>query len=76
MNLLRLSWKNLTFKPLSMSLSIILFALGVGLVSLHFLLEDQLEKNLEKNLASIDLVMLFDPGHCLDKRILSEQFRY
>jgi putative ABC transport system permease protein len=57
MNLLRLSWKNLTFKPLSMSLSIILFALGVGLVSLLFLLEDQLEKNFEKNLASIDLVV-------------------
>lgn len=57
MNLLRLSWKNLTFKPLSMALSIILFALGVGLVSLLFLLEDQLEKNFEKNLAGIDLVV-------------------
>jgi NAD+ kinase len=26
--------------------------------------------------ASVDLIMLFDPGHSLDERILSEQFRY
>jgi NAD+ kinase len=25
---------------------------------------------------SIDLFMMFDPGHNLDERILSEQFRY
>ncbi|MEZ4985600.1 MAG: FtsX-like permease family protein [Saprospiraceae bacterium] len=57
MNLLRLSWKNLTFKPLSMWLSIILFALGVGLISLLLLLEHQLQRNFEKNLAGIDLVI-------------------
>ncbi|MEO0338686.1 MAG: FtsX-like permease family protein [Bacteroidota bacterium] len=57
MNLLALSWKNLTFKPLSMLLSIVLFALGVGLISLLFLLENQLQKNFEKNLAGIDLVV-------------------
>ena len=26
--------------------------------------------------ASVDLLMMFDPGHTLDERILSEQFRY
>ena len=26
--------------------------------------------------ASVDLLMMFDPGHSLDERILSEQFRY
>jgi len=57
MNLLQLSWKNLTFKPLSMLLSIVLFALGVGLISLLFLLNNQLEKNFEKNLAGVDLVV-------------------
>lgn len=57
MNLLRLSWKNLTFKPLSMLLSITLFALGVGLISLLFLVQDQLEDKFEKNLAGIDLVI-------------------
>ncbi len=25
---------------------------------------------------NVDLVMLFDPGHSLDERILAEQFRY
>lgn len=57
MNLLKLSWKNLTNKPLSMLLSLVLFALGTGLISLLFLLEDQLQKNFEKNLAGIDLVV-------------------
>lgn len=57
MNLLKLSWKNLTNKPLTMLLSIVLFALGVGLISLLFLLENQLQKNFEKNLAGIDLVI-------------------
>ncbi len=57
MNLLQLSWKNLTYKPLSMMLSIVLFALGVGLISLLFLLEKQLQDNFEKNLAGIDLVI-------------------
>ncbi len=57
MNLFRLGWKNVTFKPLSMALSIILFALGVGLISLLFLLENQLQKNFEKNLGGIDLVV-------------------
>ncbi|MEM8523969.1 MAG: FtsX-like permease family protein [Bacteroidota bacterium] len=57
MNLLQLSWKNLTFKPLSMLLSVVLFALGVGLISLLFLLNNQLEKNFEKNLAGVDLVI-------------------
>ncbi|MEM9888415.1 MAG: ABC transporter permease, partial [Bacteroidota bacterium] len=57
MNLLQLSWKNLTYKPLSMLLSILLFALGVGLISLLFLLEDQIQKNFDKNLAGVDLVV-------------------
>ena len=57
MNAINLSWKNLTYKPLSMALSIVLFSLGIGLISLLLLLQDQLEKNFEKNLAGIDLVV-------------------
>ena len=49
MNLLRLSWKNLRFKPLNTTLCVVLFALGVGLISLLFLLEKQLQDNFEKN---------------------------
>lgn len=57
MNLLKLSWKNLVNKPLAMTLSVVLFALGVGLISILFLLENQLQRNFEKNLAGIDLVI-------------------
>ncbi|MDX1479457.1 MAG: FtsX-like permease family protein [Saprospiraceae bacterium] len=57
MNLLKLSWKNLTSKPWSLLLSTVLFALGVGLISLLFLLEKQLQEKFESNLAGIDLVI-------------------
>ncbi|HMQ49999.1 MAG TPA: ABC transporter permease [Saprospiraceae bacterium] len=57
MNLLKLSWKNLISKPLDMSLSILLFSLGIGLISLLFLLQKQLQDNFEKNLAGVDLVI-------------------
>lgn len=57
MNLLKLSWKNLVNKPLNMALSLILFALGVGLISLLFNLKHQIEENFNKNLAGIDLVI-------------------
>lgn len=57
MNLIKLSWKNLTNKPLSMLLSLILFALGVGLISFLLLLNKQVQEKFEKNLAGIDLVI-------------------
>jgi putative ABC transport system permease protein len=57
MNLLKLSWKNLTNKPLAMALSLVLFALGVGLISLLLLLSKQLQDKFDKNLAGIDLVV-------------------
>jgi putative ABC transport system permease protein len=57
MNLLTLSWKNLTNKPLPMVLNVVLFALGVGLISLLLLLNQQLQDKFDKNLAGIDLVI-------------------
>ena len=57
MNTLFLSWKNLVNKPLSTLLSILLFALGVGLISLLLLLNHQLEQKFNKNLAGTDLVI-------------------
>ncbi len=57
MNIIKLSWKNLTSKPLAMLLSLVLFALGVGLISLLLLLNKQLEEKFQKNLAGIDLVI-------------------
>ncbi|MDZ4679139.1 MAG: FtsX-like permease family protein [Saprospiraceae bacterium] len=57
MNLFQLSWKNLTNKPLSLALNLILFALGTGLISLLLLLSSQLQEKFDKNLAGIDLVI-------------------
>ena len=57
MNLFKLAWKNLTNKPLSMLLSLVLFALGVGMVSILFLLNKQVQDKFKKNLAGIDMVV-------------------
>lgn len=57
MSLLGLSLRNILHKPLRTTLSLILFALGVGLISLLFLLNSQLQDKFDKNLASIDLVI-------------------
>ena len=57
MNLLNLSWKNLVNKPMSMLLSLVLFALGVGLISLLLLLNTQIQEKFDKNLAGIDLII-------------------
>ena len=57
MNSFLLSWKNLVNKPLSMILSLVLFALGVGLISMLLLLDKQVQDKFDKNLAGIDLVI-------------------
>ncbi len=57
MNLLRLSWKNLTFKPLNALLSVLLFALSIGLISLLLSLRKQADEQFDNNLAGIDLVV-------------------
>ena len=57
MNILHLSWKNILNKPLNLVLNLVLFALGVGLISLLLLVNVQLEDKFEKNFAGIDLVI-------------------
>ncbi|MBT8219212.1 MAG: FtsX-like permease family protein [Bacteroidia bacterium] len=57
MNLLKLSWKNLFAKPLSTLLTLVLFALGVGLIIFLILFNQQLQNKFNSNLASIDLVI-------------------
>ena len=44
-------------KPLNLALTLILFALGVGLISLLLNMNQQIEENFNKNLAGIDLVL-------------------
>jgi putative ABC transport system permease protein len=57
MNILRLSWRNLTHKPLSALLSILLFALSIGLISLLLNLRQQADEQFDNNLAGVDLVV-------------------
>jgi putative ABC transport system permease protein len=57
MTMLLIVWKNIWHKPLQATLSLLLFALGVGLVSFLLLLNRQMQENFEKNLANIDLVL-------------------
>lgn len=57
MNLIRLSWKNLINKPLALLLSLVLFGLGVGLITLLLLLNKQLDDTFRKNLAGVDVVL-------------------
>jgi putative ABC transport system permease protein len=55
--MIRLAWKNIIHHPLNLILSIILFGLGVGLISFLLLFNDQLKDKFDKNLAGIDLVI-------------------
>ena len=57
MTSLKLAWRNLTDRPLSMLLTLTLFALGVGLTSLLLLVNKQLTDKFEKNLAGVDVVV-------------------
>jgi putative ABC transport system permease protein len=54
--MLRLAWKNIIHNPLNLLLSLILFGLGVGLISFLLLFDEQLKEKFDKNLAGIDLV--------------------
>jgi putative ABC transport system permease protein len=57
MTALKLAWRNLTDRPLSMLLTLTLFALGVGLTSLLLLVNKQMTDKFEKNLAGVDVVV-------------------
>ena len=57
MNILQLAWRNIVKNPLNLLLSIILFGLGVGLISFLMLFNTQLKEKFDKNLAEIDLVV-------------------
>jgi len=57
MNLLKLAWKNITHRPLNLILSMVLFGLGVGLITILLLLNTQMKDNFDRNLAGIDMVI-------------------
>lgn len=57
MDIIKLALRNLFNKPLNLLLSLILFALGVGLIAFLLLFNTQLKEKFEANLADIDLVI-------------------
>lgn len=57
MNTITLSIKNITAKPLQTLLSILLFALSIGLITFLLLFNHQVKNGLDRNLASIDLII-------------------
>lgn len=57
MNLLRISWANLRDKSLSSFLSGLLMALGVTIISLLLILNQQLTEQFTKNVRGVDLVI-------------------
>ncbi|WP_026955476.1 ABC transporter permease [Algoriphagus vanfongensis] len=57
MNLFKLSWKYLTFRPLSTGLNVLLLALGLAIITVLLLIQDQFEKKMNQDAAGIDLVV-------------------
>lgn len=57
MNGFKLAWKNLINRPLSNMLTLVLFALGIGISALLLLLDKQMTQNFEKNLGGISVVL-------------------
>lgn len=57
MNLFKISWKYLLFKPLSTGLNVLLLALGLAIITVLLLVQDQLEHTINRDAAGIDLVV-------------------
>lgn len=57
MNLLKLSWKYLTHKPLTTGLNVLLLALGLAIITVLLLVQHQFEKKMTQDAAGIDLVV-------------------
>ena len=57
MNILHLSIRNIKAKPLTATLSIVLFATGVFIISFLMIVKEQITAHFEKNVAGINLVV-------------------
>ncbi|WP_291779605.1 FtsX-like permease family protein [Cecembia sp.] len=57
MNMLKLSWKYLIAKPLNTGLNILLLALGLAIITVLILIQDQFEQKMTKDAEGIDLVV-------------------
>lgn len=57
MNIFKLSVKSLKAKPAATGVSLLLLTLGVAIISLLFMLNQQLEEKFQKNIRGIDMVV-------------------
>lgn len=57
MNLFKLSWKYLIFRPLSTGLNVLLLAMGLAIIIVLLLMQNQFEKKMTQDAAGIDLVV-------------------
>ncbi len=57
MNLFKIAWSNVRSKPLNTSLSVMMLAFGVAVISLLLLLEKQLSSKFNRNIKDIDFVL-------------------
>jgi putative ABC transport system permease protein len=57
MNLFKLSWKYLIAKPLNTGLNILLLALGLAIITVLILIQDQLQNKMTRDAEGIDLVV-------------------
>ena len=57
MTIFKLSWRNLVVSPLNTILSLLLMSLGVGIISLLILLNNEMKQQVKNNLKEIDMVV-------------------
>ena len=57
MNISRLAFTNILSKPTTTLLSLLLMSLGVGIISILLIINNHIEKQLDNNLRSIDMVV-------------------
>ncbi|MDN3689421.1 ABC transporter permease [Cyclobacterium jeungdonense] len=57
MNMLKLGWKYLMVKPWNTGLNILLLALGLSIITVLILIQDQFENKMNRDAAGIDLVV-------------------
>ena len=57
MTIFKLGWRNLVSSPLNTTLSLLLMSLGVGIISLLILLNNEMKQQVKNNLKEIDMVV-------------------
>ena len=57
MSILKLSWKYLKDKPLNTGLNVLLLALGLSIITVLLLVEEQVENKMNRDAAGIDMVI-------------------